>query len=411
MVKWEEYTVAQICSVVNGAIIKKSEFSKEGVPVIKTANIKSNKIVLNKLSYVPDSTAQKYKKCEIMYNDILFTLTGNRDVGTPNYWAGRVAVFKEKKRYMLNQRLCIIRPNQDLVDADFLACYLSSGETQSYFMNLDQSSGKQINILLSTIMECKIKLPDMRTQKRIARILKDMDLKILRCEEEINRLEDHAQSYYEELFVRNNSSAWKKGTLSDIGMIVAGGTPSKRKKEYFSEAGIPWITPRDLVNQKVKFISHGKTDISELGLKNSSASKMPEGTVLFSSRAPIGYMAIAAEELTTNQGFRSVIPNENVGTAFTYYLLKHLLPAIHEMAVGGPFKEISGSKMKTVPVIIPDDDTLNKFNDFCQPVFARQRELEKEKYCLELMRGDALPKFISGEYDVDKIVRDKSIKN
>ena len=148
MVKWEEYTVAQICSVVNGAIIKKSEFSKEGVPVIKTANIKSNKIVLNKLSYVPDSTAQKYKKCEIMYNDILFTLTGNRDVGTPNYWAGRVAVFKEKKRYMLNQRLCIIRPNQDLVDADFLACYLSSGETQSYFMNLDQSSGKQINILL-----------------------------------------------------------------------------------------------------------------------------------------------------------------------------------------------------------------------------------------------------------------------
>jgi len=211
-------------------------------------------------------------------------------------------------------------------------------------------------------------------------------------------------SYYEELFIQNPSTAWKKGTLSDIGVIISGGTPSKEKKEYFSKEGIPWITPKDLVNKKVKFISHGKTDISELGLRKSSASRMPEGTVLFSSRAPIGYMAIAANELTTNQGFRSVIPNENVGTAFTYYLLKHLLPAINEMAVGGLFKEISGSRMKTVPVIIPDNDTLNKFNDFCRPLFERQRNLEKEKYRLELMRGDVLPKFISGEYDVDNFI-------
>lgn len=404
MIKCKEYTIAQICSVITGAIFRKSEFAKEGIPVIKTANIKSNKINFNKLSYVSDSTAQKYQRCEILYNDILFTMTGNQDVGNPNYWVGRVAVFKEKKRYMLNQRLCIIRPNKELVDADFLAYYLSSVQTQSYFMNLDQTSGKQTNILLSKINECRIKLPNMTMQKRIAEILKEIDSKIAGCEEEINNLEEQAAAYYDELFIQNQSTAWKKGTLSDIGTIISGGTPSKEKKEYFSKAGIPWITPKDLVNKKVKFISHGKTDISELGLRKSSASKMPEGTVLFSSRAPIGYMAIAANELTTNQGFRSVIPNKNVGTAFTYYLLKHLLPAINERAVGGPFKEISGNRMKTVPVIIPDDDTLNKFNDFCKPLFERQRNLEKEKYRLELMRGDVLPKFISGEYDVDNFI-------
>ena len=112
-------------------------------------------------------------------------------------------------------------------------------------------------------------------------------------------------------------------------------------------------------------VLHGKTDISELG-------------------------------------FRSVIPNENVGTAFTYYLLKQLLPVINEMAVGRCFKEISGSRMKTVPVIIPDVDTLNIFNDFCRPLFEQQRNLEKDR--LELMRGNVLPKFISGEYDIDNFM-------
>ena len=251
MIKCEEYTIAQICSVITGAIFKKSEFAKEGIPVIKTANIKSNKINFNKLSYVSDSVAQKYKRCEILYNDILFTMTGNQDVGNPNYWVGRVAVFKEKKRYMLNQRLCIIRPNKEVVDADFLAYYLSSAQTQSYFMNLDQISGKQTNILLGKINECRIKLPDMKMQKRIAEILKEIDSKIARCEEEINSLEEQAVSYYEELFIQNPSTAWKKGTLSDIGTIISGGTPSKEKQEYFCKAGIPWITPKDLVNKKV----------------------------------------------------------------------------------------------------------------------------------------------------------------
>ena len=90
---------------------------------------------------------------------------------------------------------------------------------------------------------------------------------------------------------------WKVGKLSEIGTIVGGSTPSKAKKEYYTNSGIAWITPKDLSNDKSKFISNGETDITELGFENSSTIKMPKGTILYSSRAPIGYIAIAKNEV------------------------------------------------------------------------------------------------------------------
>ena len=205
------------------------------------------------------------------------------------------------------------------------------------------------------------------------------------------------------MFVEEISSEWKEGTLSDIGTIVAGGTPSKAKQEYYATNGIAWITPKDLSLDKSILVSRGENDISELGYEKSSATKMPKGTVLFSSRAPIGYIAIAANEVTTNQGFKSVVPKENVGTAYIFFLLRQLLPTIEGMASGSTFKEISGSAMKIVPTIIPDDDTLKKFNDFCKPIFAEIARIEKESKRLANLRDTLLPKLMSGELDVSDL--------
>ncbi len=218
-----------------------------------------------------------------------------------------------------------------------------------------------------------------------------------------NNLEQQAQAYFDELFVTNADPSWAEGTLSDIGSIVAGGTPSKSKSEYYAGHGISWITPKDLSNDKSKFISHGEIDISDLGYSKSSATKMPKGTVLFSSRAPIGYIAIAQDEVTTNQGFKSVVPNENIGTAFVYYLLKQLLPTIESMASGSTFKEISGSGMKSVPVVIPDDETIRIFSDFCFPIFQEQETLEAENRRLANLRDNLLPKLMSGEIDISEM--------
>lgn len=201
----------------------------------------------------------------------------------------------------------------------------------------------------------------------------------------------------------NSDPEWTSGTISDLGTVIGGSTPSKAKPEYYTEAGIAWITPKDLSNNKAKFISHGENDITELGLKNSSATIMPEGTVLFSSRAPIGYIAIAAGEVTTNQGFKSVIPKPEIGTPFVYFFLKHNLPIIEGMASGSTFKEVSGSTMKNIPVLIPDTGTLARFNDFCSPIFAQQRILEEENQLLASLRDNLLPKLMSGKIDVSTI--------
>ena len=220
---------------------------------------------------------------------------------------------------------------------------------------------------------------------------------------ENDNLEHQAQAFFQELFVDNADPEWAIGTISDLGAVVGGSTPSKAKPEYYTETGIAWITPKDLSVNKSKFISHGENDITELGLKNSSATIMPEGTVLFSSRAPIGYIAVTAGEVTTNQGFKSIVPKPKIGTAFVYYFLKHNLPIIEGMASGSTFKEVSGSTMKGVPAVIPDTDTIARFNDFCSPIFAQQRILEEQNQSLAALRDNLLPKLMSGEVDVSGI--------
>ena len=167
----------------------------------------------------------------------------------------------------------------------------------------------------------KIPLPSIDVQNRIASIIQGLNDKIELNNKINENLERQAQAFDQELFISNADPSWQQGTISDLGTVVGGSTPSKSKPEYYTENGIAWITPKDLSINKSKFISRGENDITELGLKNSSATIMPEGTVLFSSRAPIGYIAIAAGKVTTNQGFKSVVPKPEIGTAFVYYFL------------------------------------------------------------------------------------------
>ena len=256
----------------------------------------------------------------------------------------------------------------------------------------------------STMRNIEVMIPEsLEVQRNISAILNAIDSKIELNQQINDNLEQQAQSFFQELFVYNADLEWTVGTISDLGAVVGGSTPSKAKPEYYTEVGIAWITPKDLSINKSKFIFHGENDITELGLKNSSATIMPEGTVLFSSRAPIGYIAIAAGEVTTNQGFKSVVPKPEIGTAFVYYFLKDNLPVIEGMASGSTFKEVSGSTMKSIPAVIPDAETLAQFNSFCAPIFAQQRILEEQNRSLAALRDSLLPKLMSGEIDVSAI--------
>ena len=148
-------------------------------------------------------------------------------------------------------------------------------------------------------------------------------------------------------------SKWKECKISDIGTVVGGATPSTKKAENYEGGNIAWITPKDLSNFSGRYIKHGERNITETGLKSCSTQLLPPNTILFSSRAPIGYVAIAENEVCTNQGFKSIIPNDNIDFLFLYYLLKYKKNFIEHMGSGTTFKEISGNTMKNIQVCVP----------------------------------------------------------
>lgn len=189
---------------------------------------------------------------------------------------------------------------------------------------------------------------------------------------------------------------WKVGKLGDLGEIVGGSTPSKSKPEYYTTHGIAWLTPKDLSTSKAKFTSRGEIDITDEGYKSTSTKLMPRGSVLFSSRAPIGYLTIAKNEICTNQGFKSLVPN-GVGTGFVYYTLRHLTPQIENRATGSTFKEASATLMRSVETIVPPTSILNKFEELLRPILQFQEKKEEENQRLAALRDTLLPKLMSGE--------------
>ena len=146
---------------------------------------------------------------------------------------------------------------------------------------------------------------------------------------------------------------WKECMISEIGTVVGGATPSTKKAENYECGTIAWITPKDLSTFKGRYISNGERNITEVGLKSCSTQLLPKNTVLFSSRAPIGYVAIAQNEVCTNQGFKSVIPNSDTDPLFLFYLLKYNKDKIENMGSGTTFKEVSGNTMKSIKVNVP----------------------------------------------------------
>ena len=380
-----------------GSNIKVSCFVDSGVPVLNGSNLEGFSLSEKTFRYVTRKKADSLNKANAHRGDIVITHRGT---------LGQIVFIPQDSkydRYVISQSQFRVRCN-DKVLPEYLVYYFHTPIGQHKLLsNASQVGVPALARPSSTFQQIEVVLPELSIQKCVVEIISTIQKKIANNQELNDNLEQQAQSYFQELFVDNADPEWAIGTISDLGTIVGGSTPSKAKPEYYTESGIAWITPKDLSINKSKFVSHGANDITELGLKNSSAAIMPEGTVLFSSRAPIGYIAIAAGEVTTNQGFKSVVPKPEIGTPFVYFFLKNTLPVIEGMASGSTFKEVSGSTMKNVPAVIPDAETLAKFSDFCAPIFAQQRILEEQNQSLATLRDNLLPKLMSGEIDVSAV--------
>jgi type I restriction enzyme S subunit len=176
---------------------------------------------------------------------------------------------------------------------------------------------------------------------------------------------------------------WSEKLIKDVGDVGGGSTPSTKVKEYW-DGTVAWITPDDLANHMFKYISYGKRNITERAVKEHSLRIFPSGTVLLTSRAPIGYLAIAKNPVTTNQGFKNIIPKDGTNSEFLFYLLKNIVEYLRDIAGGSTFSELTAASLREVKIPYPNSEEqsriaiiLSYFDNLIENKIIQNEVLEK----------------------------------
>lgn len=406
-----------------GSDIKVEYFVDKGIPVLNGSNISGFKVTDNFNNYVTEERASGYRKAIAVRGDIVITHRGT---------LGQIAYVPDDsqyEKYVISQSQFKVRLDTEKVNPVYFTYYFHTNEGQQRLLSFKSHVGVPALAQATTNFRLlDFPLIPKPKQDAIASVLETLDKKI-ELNNQINaELEAMAKMLYDYWFVqfdfpdvdgkpykssggkmvynkvlkREIPEGWENGDLDDIGQVVGGSTPSTRERNNFADIATPWITPNDLSkNQGNKFISRGAQDVTADGIKSASLKIYPTGTVLLSSRAPIGYMAIAQNPLTTNQGFKSFIPNKGYSTEFVYYSVENSLKAIEQYSSGSTFKEISGSVLKTVKTILPESKIVDDYTVKVADIFARQNNLELENQQLSSLRDWLLPMLMNGQVTVN----------
>ena len=200
---------------------------------------------------------------------------------------------------------------------------------------------------------------------------------------------------------REIPEGWEVVYLADFADIKNGATPSTTNPLNYG-GDIVWITPKDLSDQKSKFVYRGERNISQLGYDSCSTNLLPVNSVLLSSRAPIGLVSIAMTELCTNQGFKNLVPHDDKDSLYLYYYIKHHVKQIEQLGTGTTFKEVSREELCKFPILTPSN-TLDytQWVDVMTQIANKQFILTKEVESLTKQRDDLLPLLMNGQVSVN----------
>lgn len=361
--------------------LKKGEYLKTGeYRIINGSNISNGVIDWSNCGYI---TKQRYfESPEIMLKkgDILITKDGT---------IGKVAIVN-KLEYpsTIASGLFILRNNApEKWNTLFLYYYLQTNRFKEFVHS--RTEGSVIPHLYQKDFE-NLEIPyiSLTEQYKISSKLDLIQRKISLNSQINDNLLELVDTLFDNII---KCSILYKATLNDIGTIAGGGTPSKKVNVYWN-GKIPWLTPKDLSKSHSIFTSKGTRFITEYGLKDSSARLFPTGTVLFSSRAPIGYISIAKNNISTSQGFKSIIPNKGYSSEFIYELLKKETPLIIREANGSTFKEISGTRLKAHIVNIPSKEKAKYFDNSALAIFKLISKNENENKILKNLKKELLNK-------------------
>jgi type I restriction enzyme S subunit len=260
-----------------------------------------------------------------------------------------------------------------------------------------------------------VPFPSLEEQRRIAAVLGALDDKI-----ELNRkmnqtLEEMAQAIFKSWFIDFDGHdpadlvdselgpiprGWEVRPIGEWAKIVGGGTPSTKVDEYWEPPTYCWTTPKDLSNAECLWLLSTARKLSEEGISKVSSGLLPRGTFLLSSRAPVGYTALASMPLAVNQGYIAIPPQDKVSTSYLLFWSRENLDVIKARAGGTTFAEISKRNFRPIPIIVPESGVLSRFDQTTAPLLAKIEMNAKQGRVLADIRDTLLPKLISGEIRV-----------
>ena len=401
---WITYKISDLCDFQNGYAFNSSDYVEEGMPIIRMSNISIDgnlNLTSENTKYYPREKVEILKKYVLNKNDVVMAMTDmTKDMGI----IGKTAIIDEDNKYLLNQRVGrLIIKNPKILDYKYLHRYTNSPRFLDYAKQ-QCSGGVQLNLSTKAILNHKIILPStIEEQQEIVQVLDTMNDIIRLRKECISHAQDLIPALFQEMFGNplTNDKNLPIVRIDTVTKVVSGGTPSTQNSEYW-DGDIIWLTPKDLSGYNSMYISKGERNITDLGYKKSSAQMMPKGSVLFTSRAPIGYVAIADTDLCTNQGFKSFIPTEAIKSEYLYQLLKMSKEKIINMSSGATFKEISGGRIKELKIPLPPIELQEQFAEKVRGINSYIKEQNEELANAKQMFQSLLHHAFTGELTNNK---------
>lgn len=280
-------------------------------------------------------------------------------------------------------------------DTKFIYYYL-------YHLNLnDYAEGSSHPLVTQRLLNSiDIKIPTSLTvQKRIASILSSLDDKIDLLNRENVTLEAMAETLFRQWFIEETKEDWKEGKLGDI-LSVKGGTTPSTKEPSFWDGNIAWTSPRDVTTLNGLYLFKTEKTITEEGLKRISSGLLPKGTLLMSSRAPVGVLAFAEIPLAINQGYIAILDDKGYAKEFIYLWLKANMDLVHSYSNGSTFMEISKTAFKSLDIQIPSKAEVADFVSTVKPYFEKMKLNEQQIRLITRKKDILLPKLMSNEITI-----------
>jgi type I restriction enzyme, S subunit len=398
-----------------GSNISSKYFVDDGVPVIRGNNLRDDltQFVAEGFVFVSCERAQSYRAQHVRAGDLVFTCWGT--IGQ----VGLIPRHGPYPEYIISNKQLKLRPNRELVDFIYLFYYFASPQMVQHIKS--RAIGAAVpGINLGILKALPVVAPPIQTQRRIADILSAYDDFIENNTKRIKILEEMARSLYREWFVQFRFPGhekvkfvesrmglvphrWTVKTVAETFEIVGGGTPSKEVVEYWDGGELQWFTPSDLTAAGTMFIDASGAKITALGLAKSSAHLFPARSVMMTSRATIGAIAVNTTPASTNQGFITCIPSREYPLWILFHWLKENVPQFLRLAGGATFKEITKGTFKQIELLVPPRELAARYEQTVEPITEQVLRFQRKNGLLRTARDLLLPRLISGEIDVSSL--------